>query len=467
MKWAVLLALCLVPLGFNATRLSEPYGTSEDSLNAAIWGLGARNLLARGVDSHRGTLVSPYPGTTGNGIYAHHPPLPVWLMALPVALGGWEGWARLLALVCAAASLVLLFRVLALTFEPRVALIAVAAVSVSGFLLEYGKLFTTLTLATPLFLALLLVTLRGGRAPAWAPLAAVLLVLSSWDGVLGAGALVAVLLLRQRAWVTGLCAAAALAFVAWHLVDATGGTEELRWQLQWRAGSSEFSVSQWLARQGEHLAVGLGPLTLVLLVAAPLAWRREKGALLALLLAAVPGVLMLLIFRQGAHRHAFWGFNLVLPAAVALAMALTIARSFGRAAFGVLLVLFAAQGAWSIWASLARQARDTASNQVGALVSRRFAGEPGPVPMFTHYNFHPYVTWYARSPPDWALTAGELFTRVDEGRWPPNVEVLVDAHFTARLGCRAYPTFDGTADGRWVTAQAGVLRAACMLVPRR
>jgi len=464
---AVLVGACLVPLAFFLPALGDPYGTSEDGLNPALWGLGARNLLAGGVASQRGARVSPYPGTTGNGIYAHHPPLPVWVMTVPVALGGWEGWARLIALGCAAASLGLLYRVLRRSFEPRVALAAVVTISLSGFLLECGRLFNTLTLATPLFLVLLDVTLgalKGERCPRWTPGVAALLVLSSWDGVIGAGVLVGVLLLRARAWPTALGALGALAFVGWHLIDATGGTAELQWQLGWRAGGSEFTALQWLSRQGELLGFGLGPLTLALLFGAPVAWavaRQERAALWTLLLAATPGVLMLLVFRQGAHRHSFWGYNLVLPAAVALAMALTFALRAGRRPVAVLLGCLGLQAAGSAYVAGEHLRRGREANQVGALVARRFATGVPTVPMLTHYNYHPYVSWYARARPDWALTREELDARVADGRWAPQAQVLVDAHYTTRLGCRPYRTLDATGDGRWVAVRADELQQAC------
>lgn len=456
MKRSLLLGLCVVPLAFSLPSVGEPYGTSEDSLNAAIWGLGARNLVTDPLHASRGARVTPYPGTTGNGIYAHHPPLAVWLMVVPVLLGGWEGWPRLMALACAAATLCLLARVLRRSFEPRVAAAAVAAIAFSGFLLVHGKLLTTLTLATPLFLALLDVTLgalKGEPPPRWTPAVAALLVLSSWDGILGGAVLVTILVVRARAWPSAIAGAAALAFVAWHLIDATGGTSELRWQLAWRAGGSDFTVGQWLTRQGTNLMFGLGPLSLALLVVAPAGWaiaRRDRAALLMFLLCVGPGLVMLLVFRQGAMRHPFWAFNLVLPAAVAIAMALTFAW---RAA----LVCLVLQAGWSVSEAIDRAARDKASNEVGVLVARRFGPVADTVRMFTHYNFHPYVTWYARARPEWALTREALAAR----RWEPGADVLVDSLYTGRLGCSPFPSLDASADGRWVIAHAGELRAAC------
>ncbi len=383
--------VCLVPLLFNLPLIGDPYGTAEDGLNPAIWGLGARNILKAGVASHRGALVAPYPGTTGNGIYAHHPPLPVWLMVVPVALGGWEGWARLFALGCAGATLFLLHRLLRKHFDADVALMSVAAIAASGFALDQGRMFNTLTIAAPLFVLLLDRDLPTRFA---VPVAA-LLVLSSWDGVIAAG----VLVLWRRQWQPMVAAAGALAFVAWHLIDATGGTHELMWQLKWRAGGEEFTAGQWLSKQGGFLAYGLGPLTLLCLVGGLF---HPKRALL--LLAAVPGVGMMLGFRQGAQHHAFWGYLLIVPAAIALAMVLSRRRWVGA--------LLAYQAGFILFTAWGHLETARAKNAVGAVVRAHFADATS-VPIVTHYQYHPYVTWNApNAKPDYARA------------WPADTRVL-------------------------------------------
>lgn len=396
--------MCLTPLLFNLPLVGDPYGTAEDGLNPAIWGLGARNILKPGVDSKRGALIAPYPGTTGNGIYAHHPPLPVWLMLGPVALGGWEGWARLLALGLAGATLFLLDRLLRRHFAPDVALMAMAAVAASGFMLDDGPTLITLTAAAPLFVALL----DRDLPVRWAVPVVVLLVLSSWDGVIAA----ALLVLWRRQWPAMVAAALTFAFVAWHLIDATGGMRELMWQMKWRAGGSEFTAWEWIAKQAGFLAYGLGPLTLLALGAGVL---HPKRALLGL--AAAPGVAMMLGFRQGAQHHAFWGHLLIVPAAIALAMALERRRWVGALlAFQAGFILFTA------WGHL-QTAR--AKNAVGAVVRTEFAGATT-VPICTHYQYHPYLTWNVPAArPDW------------DGPWNPGTRVLFEGRviqLTSQLG---------------------------------
>lgn len=447
----VALALCCaLPLAVSAPTLGDKYVIAEDAANAAIWGLGARNILEQGFGAAlRGAKVAPDPGTTGNGVYAHHPPLPVWVMTVPVALGGWEGWARLLALLCAAAALALLARVLRRFFEPGVALAAVAAVAASGFALHSGRMLTTLTLAAPLFLALLDAGLSwraSGKLPWWASPVAALLILSSWDGWLGAGALglAALASARGRPWRQLLaplfCAAGAAAFVGWHLVDATGGTAELLWQASWRAAPG-VPVGDWLLYQWNALLPRLGPLALLALAAAPfLARGLPREAKVAMLVAAVPGVGMLLIFRQGAFKHPFWGYQLLFPAAFALALVLS---RLGRRARAVALVALAAQGAFLVRWSLQLLETEHRASSAARLLTRHFAGA-AEVPMFTPGRFHPWVPWNLRAG---NLQLGEVAAL--EAHLGPDQPVLVDTRHLQKLGLPPFAGADTSDDGRW------------------
>ena len=149
-----------------------------------------------------------------------------------------EAGPRLVALGAAGLALLLLFRVLRLFVSEPLALLATAATASAPYVLIYGRLLTTLTLATPLFLfALEAVLRRSLRDEPWRwhlPVTCVGLVLSSWDGVLGAATLslyVAWVELRaggwrraanwRRAFVPGLVTAVTLAAVAAWLVWPT------------------------------------------------------------------------------------------------------------------------------------------------------------------------------------------------------------------------------------------------------
>src|SRR5258708_17856209 len=63
---------------------------------------------------------------------------------------------------------------------------------------------------------------------------------------------------------------------------------------------------------------------MLLIVLASFGWRKlpsGRQLLVAGLLSAAPGVGMILLFRNGAINHEFWGYNLFVPAAFAPAVA--------------------------------------------------------------------------------------------------------------------------------------------------
>ncbi|MBK7859310.1 MAG: glycosyltransferase family 39 protein [Archangiaceae bacterium] len=474
MERRVAAVLCLMPLALSLPTLSDAYGNSEESLNAAIWSLGAKNLLEKGPSaSLRGAVVSPHGGTRGDGVYAHHPPLPVWLMALPVALGGSEALARLLGLGCACVSLWLLWRVLGRHFDARAALVGLAAAALSVFALRYGRLFTTLTLATPLFLALVLLRKTGWRLPLIA-----LLVLSSWDGVIAAACVLATSLSprgrgmkgeganepegsaalpgstllhasspphpgplprgeREAFFASLLVFTVSLAFVAWHLIDATHGVSELIWQFRWRAAGDEVTWAQWAEAQALYLGEGAGPLSLLALFAAPLL-TRDRRHLVTLGLLAAPGVLMLLVFRQGAIKHAFWGYNLMLPVAYAAAL---VASRWPRAAWPV-----AAQAVLALGVAGYRLNHEHHQNALGALA--KALPQRQPVIVLARGAFHPYVSWYAQSRPETVRQTAELAATT-------GATALVDTGYARELGC-AVP-----GGAQWQIFDRATLESAC------
>lgn len=455
MKPAVI-GLALLPLAVALPTLSEPWGNSEESLNAAIWSLGARNMLeGRGL----GTVVLPHGGTRGDGVYAHHPPLAVWLSALPVALGGWEGGPRLVALLAACVSLVLLHRLLRLHFEPRAALTGLAVAAASTFALRYGRLLTTVTLAAPLFLAAILYARTR-----WGPVFIALLVLSSWDGVIAAAIITATftlsgarsaeskgahvgesdaLRLRPAAsaqgerWMFGAAFAVSLAFVTWHLLTASGGIGDLVWQFRWRSSGDDVTWLSWLETQARHVGEGLGPVSIAALLAAPFLLPQEKRLPFALLLA--PGLVMLVLFRQGATRHAFWGYLLILPAAFAVAH---VVSRWPKLAYVAALQLV-------LTASLAvhRLIEEHDMNQLG-LVAKTLPKQ-ATIPVFALRSFHPYVAWYADSKPLTVRTLDELRVTTDS-------PVLVDGAHAKKLGCSVEVT--------WQVLPLSNLLEACALI---
>jgi hypothetical protein len=475
--WRVLaLALiCAMPLGFSLPSLFDPFGQTEEGVNATIWGLGARNLLREGpLDAELGARVSPFPGPGPRvGIYAHHPPLPVWVSAVVQLLTQAEAGPRLAALVAAGLSLLLLFRVLRLFVSEPQALLAMAAIASAPYVLVYGRLLTTLTLATPLFLfALEAVLRRSLRGEPWRwtlPVAFAGLVLSSWDGVLGAVGLslyLAWVELHAGAWrraiAPGLAAAVTLAAVGTWLVWANGGAEALAWQFRYRSSSNLPGAGEWLSKQLGFLSGGLGWGTLVLLISA-VVWlplvKRPRGLVTALLLSAVPGLGMLLIFRQGADRHPFWAFNVILPAAVAIAGVLQALHSRPRTAVAFLLGLQAVVGFRLAEDQLGRE---RILNARGALLRDFFREQPvSSIRFVSAYNFYPFASWYLDRPTDVVPGVEGLRERLRTGAWPASEPVVVDLEQLRKAGCRPFAALAESLERRWAIAPAGVVGAAC------
>jgi hypothetical protein len=343
-----------------------------------------------------------------------------------------------------------------------VALAAVGAVAACGFCLHSARMLTTLTLAAPLFVALLDAGLSWrttGKLPWWATPVAALLVLSAWDGFIGVFAL-AVAGLRSRSFKALLAPLAAATFAAlfvgWHLVDATGGTSELAWQATWR--SSGVALADWARYQLAALLPRLGPLTLAALVFAPLLLRRSapKGALATMAVAGAPGVLMLLVFRQGAFKHPFWGYQLLLPAGFALALVLSRLSGTARRAA---LVALALQGAALVVWSVRTLDEEHRASTAAPMVARHFGGA-AEVPMFTPGRFHPWVPWNTGAA-NLNLPTLEALTRLE-----PEALLLADAKLLAKLSCAQPTAREASADGRWLVATAGeVLRACSARVP--
>src|SRR5262249_12334614 len=81
------LLLCFAPFLASLRSLDDPFGQTEEGVNAAIWALGGRNIRELGWKEARyGALVKPLWPQSGY-IYAHHPPLPVWLSRLWLVFG--------------------------------------------------------------------------------------------------------------------------------------------------------------------------------------------------------------------------------------------------------------------------------------------------------------------------------------------------------------------------------------------
>jgi hypothetical protein len=486
LRRVVLPFVCAVPLVLSAPSLGDPYGQTEEAVNAAIWALGGRNLREQGpVAARFGANVAPFRAANG-GIYAHHPPLPVWVAALAQVPGTWEGWPRLLALACATISLLMLFDILRLFVRDEIALGAVAVIATSPFVLAYGRLQTTLTLATPLCAFMLRAALRRsvcGEPWRWTfPIAVVAAVFSSWDGVLGAGAIVLYITLidlravhrgegtvsRVRALAPAAVGSIALAVLCTYLVWANGGHRELVAQAQYRMGADTTlpALVPWVQRQIGFIGDGLGWVTLGLLLGVPallLLSDRPRGSAAALLLSAVPGVGMIVLFPSGSHAHAFWAYNLILPAAVAVALWIrATAQSRRRLAVIGLAVALGVQTVVGLRIAGDQLGDERKLNSVGALARDYFRKHPvSNVRMVSAYDFHPYVSWYLGVGTDVALSAADIERLLASGRWQSSDPVLVDREYARIMSCRPFPVLGVSGNRRWVIATAGLVSTAC------
>jgi hypothetical protein len=478
--------VCAVPLVFSAPSLGDPFGQTEEAVNAAIWALGGRNLREQGpVAARFGANVAPFRAANG-GIYAHHPPLPVWVAALAQVPGTWEGWPRLLALACATISLVLLFDILRSFVRDEIALAAVAVIATSPFVLAYGRLQTTLTLATPLCAFMLRAALRRslcGEPWRWTFLIAVIAaVFSSWDGVLAAGAIVLYFTLvdlravhrgeghvsRVRALAPAAVGSIALALLCAYLVWANGGPRELVAQAQYRMGADTTlpPFVPWAQRQIGFIGEGLGWMTFGLLLGAPallLRSDRPRGSAVALLLGAVPGVGMTVLFPSGSHAHAFWAYNLVLPAAVAVALWIRATVQSGRRmAVAALAVILGVQSIVGFRIAGDQLGDERRLNSVGALARDYFRKHPvSSVRMVSAYDFHPYVSWYLDVGTEVALSAAHVERLLASGQWQSNDPVLVDTEYARSMSCGPFPVLGVSENRRWVVATAGLVSTAC------
>ena len=481
----IVAVLALMPLVFSAPSLGDPFGQSEEGANAAIWALGGRNLLEDPIGSRLGADVRPFHGTV-DGRYADHPPGAVWLSASLQLVTAWEGLPRLAALIATALAIWLLFDILRLFVSQRIALLAVAATATTPYVLGYGRLLTTVTLVTPAFLGLLRIALLRsltGKPWAWQYLALIpVAVVLGWDGVLGAGAVIAfvgVVELREaqrrkdgraravaRAAIPALVGLASLGTLAAYLAWANGGFEQLIDQARYRASADVPGLGDWAVRQLQNIGRGLGWVGFLVLAAgtALLALkRRPRGLVTALLLSAIPGVAMTVGFANGSYHHAFWAYNLVLPLTFAAAAVLYLGLRTGRP--GVLVVIVAALGVQTILnvRSAGEQlAEERGLNSVGTLVREYYTAHPvSPVQIFSSYDFHPFVPWYLNVPVAVATSSETLRDLLQSGTWLPTDTLLIDLDFALHEGCQPVPVLGISANRRWLISTAGQLIGTC------
>ncbi|MBV8985390.1 MAG: glycosyltransferase family 39 protein [Acidimicrobiia bacterium] len=336
-----LVAVLLAVLGVHAaTAMSRPFGDSHDGVNGAVWGFGSRALRTDGVVwSRMGTRRRTPDGVS---TYADHPPLLVVEAASGEEVFGEHPWStRLPAIVATALALigaVALLRALGVGWPAAVGGVALGfGVPMVGV---YGTMLDTpiVGLAPAVILLALDARARNGlRAPPVAvAIAAIVCVLSSWQGVVLAGLLAAAAALRilrkrpgphDRALVIGGAAGVAL-LGAW-LWWAFGSWGPLHAQLTVRSGfgsqpRSLGDVAHALRDDARRLfPVWVAVLGLVAFVVG----FRDVRTRIALGVSLATVALWVFGFRDGAARHDYWPYWVVLPLAIGFGAVLETALS--------------------------------------------------------------------------------------------------------------------------------------------
>jgi len=258
-----------------------------------------------------------------------------------------------------------------------------------------------------------------------------------------------------------------LAGVVSYLGWANGGLQALAWQFHYRADGPELSSPPvWLLHQLVFISRGLGSFSFLALLTAPLVlkWKdRPEGLGLALALSAVPGLCMLLVFRQGADRHPFWAFNLFIPATLALATVLAWTWKHSRnVLFRAVLIGLVLQTGVQLKLSYEQLAEDRRMNARGTLLRDYFTQHPTTVVRFvTRYNFYPFATWYLRVPVDVVPSVEGLRHKLRTGAWPEDAAIISDEARLVEAHCSHFQPSARSREGGWIIAPAETILSAC------
>jgi 4-amino-4-deoxy-L-arabinose transferase-like glycosyltransferase len=345
----VLLALLLVLAAvLRLWDFAAPWTDDLRGWGGSFYGNIARNYAEFSCAETKGAPVRSVnaPDSAHFEYYLDHPPMTGWLVSLSFRVFGYHEWAaRLVPVLCSIGGLILLWLIMRRFWKPRTALIAMAFAAVAPMAAYYGS-FVDVQGPIPFFFVLLTLHLylRFDERRTWGRWLCVLAAffvatLADWPVYY----LVPLILVHhffsraqpRRQWriiLLPLLALVVLAgFVAYiNWVQYGSASFDISDMLLWfehRAVSTAYEGSgedSWLGTILWNLRVMF---TLPLLVVAAtgllfyifriLGGERDRGdGVLAMLLAF--GLLHIVIFRQGAYVHEFWGYYLY-PAVVVLA----------------------------------------------------------------------------------------------------------------------------------------------------
>jgi len=355
----ILAALLVFAAILRLWDFNQPWTNDFRGWGGSFYGNIARNYLEFGCAQTKAAPVrSVNPQDSAHfQYYLDHPPMTGWLLSLSFLVFGCHEWsARLVPVLCSMGGLILLYLIIRRFWKTQTVLIALAIAAVAPMAAFYGS-FVDVQGPIPFFFVLLALYLylRFDKRTTWGRWIAVLIAfivsaLSDWPAYY----LVPVILVHHffsksaglRRWRVLLLPAVALAAIALFVfyinwVEFGSASFRIDEMVQWfvhraistasEASGQSFTVVDWFGAIAQNLRVmfslpvlilaAVGLLFYVLRIASR---RADKSdGVLALLLAF--GLMHVLIFRQGAYDHDFWGYYLY--PAIALLAAICVVRS--------------------------------------------------------------------------------------------------------------------------------------------
>ena len=323
--WTVVGLIAVVVLAVWLPDLDLPLGDSDDGRILARFGLQARNFWEIGpAASGYGSSMAPY-GSAVN--YAHHPPLQNFIEITSVGIFG-QGLVgiRILGFAIGTATvgfMAALLRGRGLAWGPT--LLAVAAMSVTGFFFVYGRLgggFSLIVAST----AMVGYLRDRDEERTWVLAAGATLAaftaMQSWIAMAAMGLLVLWLFAGRRfsvvTWWVAIGALIGVVLTAAWILNATD-IGELSNQVGTRTDTAQFTMGEFLSRQWRfagQLTPGWFRVLAFPALAAGLADRRTRAATGITLGVAAAWTFGL---REGAWVHVLWNLPWVAPITIGMA----------------------------------------------------------------------------------------------------------------------------------------------------
>lgn len=400
MIWMWLAILIIVTFAVSwLPALGLPLGDDHQGRILGRLALHADNFLDRGwAGSNYIADWLPYSGIP----YAHHPPLANVIQA---ALAWVQGGATAFGvrLVVTSAGLIslggLAVTVRKLATSWLAVALSVAALAVSGYFWFFGR---SLVLMMPMIYFAVRAYAGGRRENLWATalfFIGVIGALDSWAGAFIIG-LVALYDLWKRRYKYALAAGVGVAIglvldFVW--MESAAGVGALVGHLESRAEAADYSLLEWVARQGGfYLRYETVPTFLATGVALLYGLRDPRfRPLIGSVFASV--VVFAILFHQNAWVHEYWNWRIAVVIALGLGAfgAWLTQRGMGpwaRRSLIVLLLVAAAVPVYRLGTDLYAM-QYVNSSDAGALVER--TEFPPDQTVAWHYGGIPGPRWYA------------------------------------------------------------------------